>query len=125
VVETQLMGHACVLQFCSSVRLSHAAPPCCGAVVTLRERDWMPLPHACVHVLQPPKSEVAQSIGAGVGAAVGALVGWLVGAVVGAVVGAAVGAVVHSCVWQVRISWPCGQALPPNLGKPKARLRDW
>ena len=71
VVETQLMGHTCSLQFCCSVRSPpHDAPPCCGAVVTLRERDWTPLPHASVHALQSPKAEVAQSIGAGVGAAV-------------------------------------------------------
>ena len=52
---------------------SACAPPCCEAMVTLRERDWTPLPHASLHAAQSLKADMTQSTGAGVGAPVGAV----------------------------------------------------
>ena len=99
----------------------------------LRDRDCTPPPHACVHALHSPKSDMAQSTGAGVGAPVGALVGLLVGAEVGASVGANVGAVVgiavglavmsrHSSRWAAK---PLSHVWAHDAASPCAPRDEW
>ena len=89
--NTQSIGHNCVLQFCSSERWPHAAPPFCATVVIVRSRLCTPPPHHSVHELHSVNADTTQSMGTGVGAADGAIVGALVGAAVGVSVGALVG----------------------------------
>jgi hypothetical protein len=50
---TQSTGHSSVLQFCETaapVAVEHATPPFATAVVTVKVRDWLPVPHVVEHV---------------------------------------------------------------------------
>lgn len=61
----QFTGHGCVLHERVSDTAAHAVPPCAGCVRTVRERDFVPLPHTFEQLRQPPQLESAQSTGHG------------------------------------------------------------
>jgi hypothetical protein len=61
----QSRGHSCVLQFCDSINVGQATPPCWGGVVTDREWLWEPDPQVLEQTPQALKSDTAQFTGQG------------------------------------------------------------
>jgi hypothetical protein len=63
VLSWQSTGQACGLQV-RAWAAGHAAPPCLAATFTVRERDWVPVPHDSEHMVHAFHS-CSQSMGHG------------------------------------------------------------
>lgn len=62
---TQSSGHACALQFCSSVSIGQNWPPNEAGVVTVRERSSVPPPQDFEHGPNAVHADTTQSTGHG------------------------------------------------------------